>query len=424
MGKISEKLLRGSGVDMNSAVHLTQSKASMLLDWRKDGVTLGAIHPKSKVFAYTRLMHWVPIVRENETDTGLVKKEMRKSSFVCANHLTKSASACPFDVLLDYIQDNSEIADDDVLFRYDTGDDNSQEITRADVFGNGPDWKVNFNPKFEFIVPWCPTDEKNSDPVLMQLPAGAGKDLVATIKDRAEELTPEKGNPLCTPVLFKIKYNKAAKPADMYKVLKSDLDIPDNVKRMFDSPVPDSSMLLQPTLPSTILDYFDKYYVGPGLNEIKKVCLAHEKEVAGFRLFNESNKVVEDDEEEIVVVAEPVKKETAKQEVKAEAKAYDGEVFDEAKEESKKAKDEVKQDVSAEVDAIFGDDDFSAELKGDKPKTEPKKDNQDKPETAKPVGNVLVPCAKCEKMMLVDSKFCPHCGDKIDNTLIDELLAE
>jgi len=348
---------------------------------------------------------------------------MRKKSFVCASHLTKSMEACPFDVLLEHIQDNPEIADDDVLFRYDTGDANSQEITKADVIGNGPDWKVNFNPKFEFIVPWCPTPEKNSDPVLMQLPAGAGKDLVATITDRAEELekqAPGKGDPLRFPVLFKIKYNKAAKPADMYKVLKSDLDIPDNVKRMFDSPVPDSSMLLQPTLPSTILDYFEKYYVGPGLNEIKKRCLAHEKEVAGFRLFNESNKVVEDDEEEIVV-AEPVKEVIEAKQTEAAAKAYDGEVFDEAK-ESKKAKDEVKQDVSAEVDAIFGDDDFSAELKGDKPKTEPKKEA--KVEEPIEVPTKQVPCAKCEKMMPVDSKFCPHCGDKIDNTLIDELLAE
>ena len=260
------------------------------LNLKRDKVVKGFIHPIINI--YERFSHGMIPTYEQTKKDGENKWVLRKRRWNCLGEMREEVpnDFCPICLLQEFAKDKIENGADENEVLLEGGEGNDRSVlTLKNISGNGG-YMGNPRAKQEVVFIWIPEDaeykDKPRESVMMASgPQSLGQAIIEVIESEVEERGAIKGDPCVPddyelklkkgklnlvngdeaidfkPFPFKLKYDKDATFALMYKAEKLDRDlveITDDIKQLMLTTSKELEIDLdktcQPTETSTMLN--------------------------------------------------------------------------------------------------------------------------------------------------------------------------
>lgn len=437
----------GSGQEMGLEDFLTHSTrgggANFLVNWKKKRnppKIRVVLHTKASIMAVWSYP-WLRVVnREYQGKESNQVWSDRFNSHESVEVLTRQyhrdddgqrkvpPTICPMALMLEDVYQKwlrGEVAWDQPIFRFE-GDDASKaqvfhaagmigkiddiweklsEKERKEALARGVPgprdaWKQSMGAKCEYLFSVVDYDEIGAGIQVARETTLVGDKMKKVIKDRIRSEGPDKGHPYKHPIVFEWSYDANAKNfGDKYDVvaIAGALAIGPEIRDLiFDKDPPDISNLINPGNAENLRASMEDHYIGPkdlldfdayfkAIEEKLGTQPAAPDERSAEQIASDISGEPLDDEPE---AAKEEPKQAAKEEPKQEAK-------EEAKQEAQPTTRKRRAAAPAE-DPTY----VVASTK--------KIDGQDV--TFNAAGDELLPCEKCETIMLITESKCRKCG--------------
>lgn len=209
--------MAGKAVSFHKALKTmsSNSRASFLNDWKKDGQLIVFLHTASGIA--TRRRHTIPYA--DVDDNGQPK--IKYMNFVCMedpeDYDIENPVACPVEMFMSYLINNPSIADDTVVWEAATGGRYDRFVTKRDFIDEG-DWKNSFKSRPEIIMALINAEAKKPEIQIATETIAVWYALRKAIEDQIISDGEELGDPALNPYAFRFTYDAKAAPKDKYAV--------------------------------------------------------------------------------------------------------------------------------------------------------------------------------------------------------------
>lgn len=361
-----------------------------ILDWRKDGKVTVFIHSVGFV---GRRSVWFPQLVETK------KKGKKKISVEDTHVVLPPEDKCPLKEFLDYLKENDDIENDDVVFDLD----GHYEVLKGDALNvREYAWKKSLKPSKEHIMAVVDTHNVEAGLQIVIAKPGLSRSIKRVISDKMDDLEEsgkdkDLGDPILNPYAFRFKYEEDETPNNMYSASESSQEMTDEIKELLDSDPPDFSGLLQATSRKEMIAMIEEGNTTEfSFSEVEEKEEKEEKKAKTSVKKGKGKKEKEDKDEE---KPKKGKKEKKVKQVKK------------VKEESKEEEPKEETDICPACDKVIPASAKQCPHAGCL--VEYAEDNDEESSNDSEESSDKIKCPHCDEEIESGTKRCGECGEKI-----------
>jgi len=361
------------------------NKLGEVWNWKKEGKAVIFVHP---IGFKPRHSVWLPTIN----DEGKTQNK-RFNSPTIKGH-------CPIAEFRQFLRDNEDIEDDDVVFVVDGKP--KIELTKGDVLGlKGYDWKNSLKGGKEYAMAVVDTDNIEGELQIIVAGAACSNAVSKAIRNQMEEEGEEKGDILKHPYALKLTYDEKESPNKMYDAFFHKHKLTEEIQALLESEAPDLDKFCEDDDPVEIWEHMQDSVTVEGFEPSILEMVQERTEPPKEKEKKESKPKKEKEE----------KKESKTEEKPSKPKKGRRKVV---KQEEEKPKEEEKpadedMDVCPACDGAIAWDAEQCPHCDAKFELETEEDNSSGDEGTEEKKK----CPECEVELDADAKRCTSCGEKL-----------